>query len=288
MFEICNETEAKRILETESYWFKLGAYCTLYDKQVEGDHVGDYINLDFAYLVDLTSIDNQLRRTLLPLTLDVEHYAMARLEHLLCGHEEEDGYSVVRDYWDSLSSAERKRRYSEIARLKRDYYCAVLLRKYHKDMPAWVFMELLTLGAFIDFYRFCARRWESDEMQQEHYLLRAVKSARNAYAHSACTINNFKRRDGRYSTHLWVNEALERTGASKASREKWLRSTAFQQIATLMYSYTYFVSAPETVERARNTLAVLVERIDKHEDYYRLNNTITSAFAFLKKLFDMI
>ena len=86
-FDICSEEEAKRILEHESYWFKIGAYRSLYSKQVSGEHVGDYINLDFAYLADLAAIDKCLRQTLLPMTLDVEHYAIVLVERIISERE---------------------------------------------------------------------------------------------------------------------------------------------------------------------------------------------------------
>lgn len=287
-FELCSEDEARCILESESYWFKIAAYRALYDKHAEGQHEGKYINLDFAYLVDLATIDKQLRRTLLPMTLDVEHYAISAVEREISERSDEDGYSIVRDYWNDLTDAERGYRSAEIGRLRDDFYCGALIRKYQDDMPAWVFMELLTFGAFINFYKYCAMRWGDEEMRQSHYVLRSVKSARNAYAHSSCIVSNFRREDGRYRTNVKVMHALEDAGVSRTVRAKRMRNTALQQIATLMFAYSHFVTGDEDRRHTKDALAVLAQRIVEHKDYYEANNAIVSAFGFLEKTFDIL
>ena len=47
------------------------------------------------------------------------------------------------------------------------------------EMPAWVFLELSSFGAFADFYLFCANRWGDSGMRDEHYMLRRANSLRN-------------------------------------------------------------------------------------------------------------
>lgn len=287
-FEVCSETDAKRILEQESYWFKIAAYRALYDKQVEGNRVGSYINLDFAYLADLAAMDKELRRTLLPMTLDVEHYAISQVERIISEREDEDGYSIVADYWNSLTDDERNYRTSEIKRLEYDYYCSELIRSYKDDMPAWVFMELLTFGAFIDFYLFCAKRWQDNKMRQAHYALRAVKSARNAYAHSSCIISNFRRQGKYFKTNADVANALEKAGISKQARTKRMKNASLQQVAILMFAYSRFVTGSDDRKHAKAALQKLQDRIDKHKEYYTANNAINSTFDFLKKVFQII
>ncbi len=287
-FGLCSEDEARRILESESYWFRIAAYRALYDKHTEGKHGGKYINLDFAYLADLAAIDKQLRQTLLPMTLDVEHYAISKVERTISERDDEDGYSIVRDYWADLTDEERSYRSAEIGRLRGDFYCGELIRKYRDDMPAWVFMELLTFGAFINFFKFCARRWNDEEMRQNHYILRSVKSARNAYAHSSCIVSNFRRDDGLYRANIKVKHALEKAGMSKTARTKRMRNTALQQIATLIFAYSHFVTGDEDRRNAKNALTAMTQRIGEHKDYYKTNNAIASAFDFLEKAFDIL
>ena len=97
--------------------------------------------------------------------------------------KDEDGYAIVADYLASLNHDERQRRELETSRLAGDAYRGPLVRKYASDMPVWVYVELLTFGAFANLYRFCSERWHDQRMKDEHYLLRQAKDARNAYAH---------------------------------------------------------------------------------------------------------
>lgn len=115
-----------------------------------------------------------------------------------------------------------------------------------------------------------------------------MKSARNAYAHSSCIVSNFRREDGRYRTNVKVMHALEDAGVSRTARAKRMRNTALQQIATLMFAYSHFVTGDEDRRHTKDALAVLAQRIVEHKDYYEANNAIVSAFGFLEKTFDIL
>lgn len=58
-FTIMSKEEAKHFLTYNSYLFKIKAYAKNYSKNP--DHQ-TYINLEFAYLVDLSIIDMHLRK----------------------------------------------------------------------------------------------------------------------------------------------------------------------------------------------------------------------------------
>ena len=58
LFAIEDEKYAAEYLTFNTYYFKLKAYCKLYDKDKEGKYIG----LEFAYLRDLATIDSLFRR----------------------------------------------------------------------------------------------------------------------------------------------------------------------------------------------------------------------------------
>ena len=116
------EGGAMRYLSTESFLFATYAYRSLFPKRIGGAHDGEYANLDFGDLVDLERLDRELRATLLPLTLDAEHLAKARVLDEVARRQAEDGHSIVSDYMASLAPAERSRREAEMARLRHDEY----------------------------------------------------------------------------------------------------------------------------------------------------------------------
>ena len=249
-FDLYSESKAAEYLESKTYYFKIAAYRTLFQKRVGGERDGQYVGLDFGHLVELASIDRKLRYALLPMTLDVEHFARAKLMHRVEESPEEDGYEIVADYMASLNHDNRRRRLAEINMLEPDAYCGDLVRKYRDDMPAWVFLELISFGSFIDFYLFCAQRWGDSGMEDEHYMLRQVKAARNAAAHSSNVVNGFDATNGSIGTNDSVNAAIAAAGVSKRVRTSKMRNPRLQQIATLLYVHTRLV--PEGTSKTRS------------------------------------
>lgn len=97
-FNIVSEDDAKEFLKHNNYYMKLAAYRTNYSKQTEECKTkGQYINLEFAYLKELSTIDMHLRYFILEMCLDIEHHLKI---HLLNGLESEgdDGYQLIRKF----------------------------------------------------------------------------------------------------------------------------------------------------------------------------------------------
>lgn len=69
-FSLMGENDARAYLEKNSNYFRLRAYRLGFPKVEEGTRKGEYANLDFKMLVDLSIVDMLLRYELLPLTLD--------------------------------------------------------------------------------------------------------------------------------------------------------------------------------------------------------------------------
>lgn len=125
-FEIMDEESAKEYLRTHNNYFKLTSYRKNYAKHPDGENKGKYIELDFAYLVDISIIDMQLRYMIVPMALDIEHHTKLKL---LKKVEEygEDGYQIVRDYIDSLDVRQKLVYDGEINRNRRSVYCGAFL-----------------------------------------------------------------------------------------------------------------------------------------------------------------
>ena len=173
-FDLCSEEEAISYLANRTYFFKLYAYRTLFERRTGGERDGQYVSLDFGHLRLLSSLDRSLRYVLLPMTLDVEHFARVKLVREVTEREGEDGYSVVFDYLASLSHDDRRRRMGEINGFLKDAYSGDLARKYSlpDTMPLWVYLEMASFGTFVDLWLFCANRWGDRSMLNGHYQLR--------------------------------------------------------------------------------------------------------------------
>lgn len=287
-FELCSEEEAASYLADRTYFFKLYAYRTLFEKRVSGPRDGQYVGLDFGHLKLLSSLDRTLRYTLLPMTLDVEHFARVKLMREVTLREGEDGYSVVFDYLASLHHDDRRRRLGEINGFLKDAYSGDLARKYSLpyNMPLWVYLEMASFGTFADLWLFCANRWGDPAMLDGHYQLRQSKLVRNACAHSSNVINGFARSNGDIETNADVMQAIARTGVSHRVRTAKMANPRLQQIATLLYLHAKSVPEGTAKTRAREDIARLDERMSDALETLSGNDAVRSSFAFLMKLFD--
>ena len=88
-------------LKHKNYYFKLKSYGKNYDKYLATAKKGQYINLDFAYLEELSTLDMLLRKTIITMALDIEHVLKTQLLLDLSTNDAEDGYNIVKQYLDS-------------------------------------------------------------------------------------------------------------------------------------------------------------------------------------------
>lgn len=284
-FELMSEGEAESYLAMNNNYFKLRSYRTGFSKVEEGKRAGQYANLDFKMLVDLSVVDMLLRYEMLPITLDIEHFSKIKL----LGKIEtagEDGYAIVGDFLDSYdyvgpNGKTRNRTKEDIAKGKSSPYVANLLARFpNYDFPVWVFLELIAFGTYAYFYKFCAERFNDKEMLDEFYLLQGVKSLRNACAHNNCVINDMSSGIPMHSPRNALSKAIGNVnGIGRAQRKSKLSNDRFQQIATALYMHKLLASEGVHEHRAES-LAVFVERMNKHVDYYEGNDQVTSGFDF--------
>lgn len=154
-----NRQEALSYLKHNNNYFRLRSYRCGFDKVVGGVNDGKYIGLDFAMLQDLSVIDYELRQVLLPMTIDIEHFAKVELFERL-GRDSVDPYEIVEYHLrskrgsqnDCMSGGSVTREID--SRLNSCYINGLISAYRETGYPVWVFTELITFGTFIDF---CSR-----------------------------------------------------------------------------------------------------------------------------------
>ena len=77
---------------------KLASYRCNYEKCLEGKREGQYKNLDFVYLKELSTIDMHLRYIIIEMCLDIENAIKVRILEDVTNNPDEDGYNVVRKF----------------------------------------------------------------------------------------------------------------------------------------------------------------------------------------------
>ena len=285
-FEIYNEADAREYLASKNNYFKLAAYRKNYAKHPDGDKKDKYIDLDFAYLVDLAVVDMLLRYQIVHMALDIEHHVKLKLLRKV---EElgEDGYQIVKDYTDSLSEQQRVAFENEVIRNKENIYCGDIINRYDGDYPIWVLIEIIPFGRLIHFYSFCAARFEDKEMKNDFYRLLTCKEIRNASAHSNCILNDLWAKTASHGTNADVTKALMQIdGMNSNFRKNRMSNARIQQIVTLFYMHKTIVSSEGLKSAETRELIKLKERMFKHIDYYKNNQMVKNSFDFLRKVID--
>ena len=290
-FELISEQEAEAYLTRNNNYFRLRSFGTGFPKVEGGSRAGKYVNLDFKMLVDLSIVDMLLRYEMLPMALDIEHFTKVGLLGRIAGMGE-DGYAVVADFLASYDRVHAdgsvgNRLKSEIEKGRSSSYVAGLLERYpNHGYPVWAFLEVLTFGTFLQFYRFCADRFANREMRNAYYLLQAVKGLRNACAHNNCILNDLASGTAKHNVQPAVSQALARIGGIGAgTRKSKMSNERVQQITTTLYVHQ--VSVSDGVRKSRSkSLHEFVGRMNRHAGYYRGNLQVSSAFGFLSKVID--
>ena len=106
---------------------------------------GKYLDLDFAYLKDLSIIDMKLRLVLNDVIMDIEHYLKLKILNLIENIDEEDGYRIVNMYLENDYNNEQRLHNSILKKVTSTYYKKIF-SKYDIDkdnrlenIPIWEF-----------------------------------------------------------------------------------------------------------------------------------------------------
>lgn len=285
-FTIMDEGNARNYLQNNNNYFKLTAYRKNYDKYPAGEREGQYIHLEFAYLKDLAVIDMHLRYRIVHMALDIEHHAKLQLLEKLDLYGD-DGYECVTDYQESLSERQKSILDSEITRNRNSIYSGDIIAKYYNDFPIWAFIEVISFGRLVDFYKFVGAKYSDKEMTDNFYRLLTCKEIRNAAAHSSCILNNLHTGTAKHRTNNAVTRELSKIhGLSAPFRKLKMSNARVQAVVTLLYMHKRIVTSAGLREFECATLKSLEERMFSHIGFYDDNSLISGTFDFLKLVID--
>ncbi|MCD8316247.1 MAG: Abi family protein [Eggerthellaceae bacterium] len=291
-FRQCNEYEASHTLSNRDSFLHIAEYRKLFPKHLSGVNKGKYIDLDFADLLDLDLLDNDLRRTFLSITNDIERIAKIDLLNRI-EMQKEDGYSIVADFIGAQSQTYRKIITNDLKHRRfitgcGDIYSGRLIEHYQDAMPVWVFLEVVPFGTKLAFMLFCADRWGDVELNKFQYELSDVKDIRNCCSHLSCILNGFRADDrSAFPTSFSVQQWLTSKGIkSTKSRRSKLKNRRIQQLLTALAVFD--TSVYETSTESREKLLQLSEELKDRIQRYSEHNGFVSYISFLEKVIDAI
>lgn len=286
-FDLISDSDAEIYLKGNNNYFKLTSYRKNFPKYENGVNKGKYINLDFKMLLDMSIIDMRLRKVMLSIVLDLEHYIKVKIINTI-ERTSKDGYIEVEEYINELKSKDEYDSLQiELSKSMNSTYCKEMTQKYHDDYPVWVFIEIIPFGRLVNFYMFLANKIGDKKMIDEAYLLKNVRELRNACAHNNCILNDLKSGTAIHKTNYGILKELSNCGISNDRISKRMSNVRIQQIITLLYLSKRIITSKGILEFHGNILNELKDRIEHHIEYYSKNLLIYGNFTFLSKIIDM-
>lgn len=306
LFNIIPDDEAKTHLSQHNNYFKLSSYRKNYVKSDSGVNADKYINLEFAYLVELARLDTEVRHLLLQMALDIEHFLKVSLikavEDRMDKFHDEDGYKIVRGYLSAdeypagpdRTRTARKRRKSYNKKLTQNThnpYCGGLINSYSSDMPVWAFVELISFGDLIELVSYYSQKkgWTPPVDLKS---LDRVRQIRNACAHGNAIINDLRSapntaagKQGVSNTPYFITAFLRNAKLGKDTRNNKLSNPRINQIVHLLYIYDILVTSHHTRQKRISELNELLNiRMVQNASYFQKNSLLLSTHAFFVKI----
>ncbi|WP_270456123.1 Abi family protein [Allisonella histaminiformans] len=281
-FDAMSETDALAYLKSNNNFFKLKSYRKLFNKDKNKDR---YVHLEFAYLVDLAIIDTRLRRIIVEMALNIEHFTKVALIGRITECPEDDGYKIVKEYLRSLDPTQRKILKGELQKSLNSPYCKDLYSHYEGNMPIWVFTELLSFGSYIYFYLFCAKHFRDKAMKEHAFIMKKVKTIRNAAAHNNCILNCLKSKTNPHDPSVLLVNALKDSGFSRDIRRSKLKNETTEQILSCFYAHKLLVTSSGVNKHMARELNEFKNRLTRGFTYED-NLLIKSTWNLFERVID--
>lgn len=285
-FELVTEEEAIEFLKNNNYLFKIKAYGKNYSKYrndyPDKSKIGKYCDLDFAYLIELSTIDMYLREKILKLSLNIEHYLKVQLLKDVTNNTEEDGYKTVENF---LSGVRPDLEEIIIAKSSNSY-CKELI--YHRNkFSIWDMVEVLSFGDFIELYTYYYSFYPCSTKNMSNNL-KSVQWLRNAAAHNNCIINHLGQEYCVDKINKSVLSSISKIpGLSQKTCLKKMSNRPVHDFIVTLYVFNKVVSSNGVKYHTMKEIKELFDdRLIKNKDYFKNNLLIKTNYDFVKKIID--
>jgi len=294
-FKYVTEDKAETYLAQINNFLRTAAYRKNYQKYLKGPSKDKYIDLDFAYLQELSTVDMHLRNLITKMCIDIEHDLKVLLLNELEKDANEDGYVIVDNFLKNNPYVVGK-----IEAASASPFTGDLINKYFMiqkvynvqkgkmenkivgfDCPAWVLMELLSFGDFIHFYEYYYGIKGS--MPVDISMINLVKSLRNGCAHNNCIIADLN--SGSSIAPAAIYRIIKTMpDINKNQRQKKLSCRAVLEFVCMLCVYDMIVSEKVKIHRIGELKKLFDVRIREKRGFFKKNQLLTSTFDFVYKV----
>lgn len=296
-FSLVSEEEAEKYLFNVNNFLRTASYRKNFQKNQKGANKGKYSNLDFAYLKELSTIDMHFRMEVIHLCIDIEHDLKVKILQEVETDSKIDGYSIVKEFL-----ANNEKILKKIAANCSSPFTCDLIKKYftieeqkdpntnkkvnniskYDDCPIWVFLELITFGDLIYFYKFFYEQ-NGIEPVISNSLLHLVKNLRNGCAHNNCILANLSANTSRAPQEI-SSLVSSIKGISKSQRQKKLTCRPILEFVTLLYIYDKIVSEKVKKKGFEKLHSLFSNRMLRNKSYFLNNELVKSTYNFSAKI----
>jgi len=283
LFNVIKKDAALRILEETNYYYKL----TAYKKNFQKNHNDKYVNLEFAYLYDLSTIDMRLRYITLQMCLDIEHALKVKILRDITNNDQEDGYVIVADF---LSTHKLSIEECMPGSNSKTHYNDTLIRRHRGQPAVWIIFETMTFGQFsrfVEFYKF------RNGMKDPYYkdiseVIRYIKNIRNAAAHSHPVIMDVAQSRNDRTSRVITSFVKDIPTISSKMRNNKLRNRKVHDLVALLFTYNQYITSAGMKSHRYQDIGDLLQRCKRNQEFYTKNNSLTSVHDFFSKIIDFI
>ena len=291
-FKYISETDAEDFLLNRNNYIRTASYRKNYQKYPSGPHTGDYQNLDFSYLVELSIIDMHLRFIIEKMCSDIEHDLKVIIQRDIEQNTNEDGYSIVKNFLNSnryiLSKLEATSTSPFTSDLLFKYFTinttinSATGKPHHTitgiDCPVWVLLELLSFGDFVRFYKYYYSKYGGCPIPSN--IINLVRNLRNAAAHNSCIINDLNKGSSRSPRDISL--AVQKIKNIPAvTRRKKLSTRCVLEFVSMLYVYNIVVSEKVKGHRIHELKNLFDTRLVEKKGFFKSNSLICTTFKFV-------
>jgi Abi-like protein. len=296
-FSRMTEQDACMYLFSVNNYLRTASYRKNYQKYQKGEYKGKYISLDFAYLVELSTIDMHLRRIISKMCIDIEHDLKVRLLQEIELSPAMDGYSIVENFLRTnpyiLHSLEAKSNSPFTSDLMQKYFTITQERDpvtirfvnriaAYSNCPVWVLFELITFGDLMRFYSFYYDKM-SVKPPVPVSLINLVKSLRNGSSHNNCIIENLSHGTSKIPSE--ISQVVSKIpDITESQRKRRLSSRPMLEFTALLYVYDRIVSNDIRTHCMDDLKDLFLKRMTRNSDYFTSNELITASYRFACKV----
>ena len=278
-FNIMDEQKAQEFLHKNNYFFRLKQYTEICFEKTKS---GKYQGLDFGHLVELSTIDMFLRKLLLKMTIDLEHYLKVNLVNDCQTNPDDDGYGVVKAFFGKETFIQKN-----IGKGNNfSYYNGMNIEACVAFPAVWNIVELLGFHDFTMFYLFYYDYFHLKSEFKCH--IDSIRRIRNAAAHNSCMLCNF-RPVQKFNYDVEINFELLKAGLNIGPGviSSSLKVPLLNDFAVMLSVYTRLITSPKVKQKTFEEIKEFFDnRMILHKEYFENFTNIKNAYQFARAVLE--